>query len=125
MARNKTDSSDRTASTAYLRYLRLAPRKVRLVADSVRGKQVETALAQLRYTPKAAARPVAKLIRSAIANAEQAAKGAGLDVDRLYVKTIMVDQGPTLRRFMPRAMGRATRINKKTSHVTVELGEMR
>jgi large subunit ribosomal protein L22 len=123
MAR-KTTSTDPTASTAHLRHLRLAPRKVRVIADTVRGKQVEAALAQLRWTPKAAAKPVAKLIRSAIANAEQKSKGA-LDIDRLYVKTIMVDQGPTMRRFMPRAMGRATRINKKTSHVTVELGEMR
>lgn len=123
MAR-KTTTTDPTASTAHLRYLRLAPRKVRVIADTVRGKQVEAALAQLKWTPKAAARPVAKLIRSAIANAEQKAKG-NLDIDRLYVKTIMVDQGPTMRRFMPRAMGRATRINKKTSHVTVELGEMR
>jgi large subunit ribosomal protein L22 len=123
MARKMT-VTDPTASTAHLRHLRLAPRKVRVIADTVRGKQVEAALAQLRWTPKAAARPVAKLIRSAIANAELKAKGA-LDIDRLYVKTIMVDQGPTMRRFMPRAMGRATRINKKTSHVTVELGEMR
>jgi large subunit ribosomal protein L22 len=111
-------------NSAKLRHLRIAPRKVRIVADIVRGKQVEEALATLRFTSKAAAKPVAKLIRSAIANAEQAAKG-NLDVDRLFVRTIMVDQGPTLRRFMPRAMGRATRINKKTSHVTVELGEMR
>ncbi len=113
-----------TASSAHLRYLRIAPRKVRAVVDTVRGRPVEQALATLRFTPKAAARPVAKLIRSAIANAEQKANG-NIDVDRLYVKTIMVDQGPTLRRFMARAMGRATRINKKTSHVTVELGEMR
>jgi large subunit ribosomal protein L22 len=109
---------------AKLRYLRIAPRKVRAIADLVRGKQVEEALATLRYTPKAAAKPVAKLIRSAIANAEQASQG-NLDVDRLFVRTIMVDQGPTLRRFIARAMGRATRLNKKTSHVTVELGEMR
>jgi large subunit ribosomal protein L22 len=109
---------------AKLRLLRIAPRKVRIVADIVRGKPVADALALLKFTPKAAALPVAKLIRSAIANAEQHAKG-NLDVDRLYVRTIMVDQGPTLRRFLARAMGRATRLNKKTSHVTVELGEMR
>jgi large subunit ribosomal protein L22 len=111
-------------NVAKLRYLRIAPRKVRIVADTVRGRSVEEALASLRYTPKAAAAPVAKLIRSAVANAEQAAKG-NLDIDRLYVKTIYVDQGPTLRRFMARAMGRAARINKKTSHVTVELAERR
>ncbi|WP_373047884.1 50S ribosomal protein L22 [Vulgatibacter sp.] len=118
------NSAANTASSAYLRYLRIAPRKVRAVVDTVRGQPVERALATLRFTPKAAAKPVAKLIRSAIANAEQKANG-NIDIDRLYVKTIMVDQGPTLRRFMARAMGRATRINKKTSHVTVELGEMR
>jgi len=109
---------------AKLRLLRIAPRKVRIVADLVRGKPVADALATLQFTPKAAALPVAKLIRSAIANAEQHAKG-NLDVDKLFVRTIMVDQGPTLRRFLARAMGRATRLNKKTSHVTVELGEMR
>jgi len=122
MANKNTGAN--TASSAHLRYLRIAPRKVRAVVDTVRGQPVEQALATLRYTPKAAAKPVAKLIRSAIANAEQKANG-NVDIDRLYVKTIMVDQGPTLRRFMARAMGRATRINKKTSHVTVELGEMR
>jgi large subunit ribosomal protein L22 len=113
-----------TASHAHLNTLRLAPRKVRAVADIVRGQPVEQALATLRFTPKAAALPVAKLLRSAIANAEQKSQG-NIDVDRLFVKTITVDQGPTLRRFMARAMGRATRINKKTSHVTIELGEMR
>lgn len=113
-----------TASFAHLRFLRIAPRKVRAVVDTVRGEPVERALATLRYTPKAAAQPVAKLIRSAIANAEQKSNG-NIDIDRLFVKTIMVDQGPTLRRFRPRAQGRATRINKRTSHVTVELGEMR
>lgn len=123
MATNN-QSAATTASSAYLRYLRIAPRKVRAVVDTVRGQPVERALATLRFTPKAAAAPIAKLIRSAIANAEQKANG-NIDIDRLYVKTIMVDQGPTLRRFMARAMGRANRINKKTSHVTVELGEMR
>lgn len=124
MAKTINMTSLPTASTAYLSTLRLAPRKVRAVCDTVRGQPVEQALATLRFTPKAAAKPVAKLIRSAIANAENKANG-NIDIDRLFVKTIMVDQGPTLRRFMARAMGRATRINKKTSHVTVELGEMR
>lgn len=112
------------ASEARLRHLRLAPRKVRAVCDVVRGQQVEQALATLQFTPRAAAPHVAKLIRSAIANAEQKAAGK-LDVDRLFVKTIMVDEGPTLRRQRARAQGRSARINKKTSHVTVELGEMR
>jgi large subunit ribosomal protein L22 len=105
---------------ASLHFLRLAPRKVRLVADHVRGMQVGAALALLRYTPNAAAKPLAKLVRSAIANAEQ--KGGRVDVDRLFVRTLTVDGGPKMRRYMPRAMGRAYRIEKRTSHVYVELG---
>lgn len=107
-------------NSARLRYLRIAPRKVRTVADLVRGQSVGKALAILRFTPKAASKPVEKLLRSAIANAEDLSKGQ-VDVDRLFVETIYVDQGPSMRRFMPRAMGRATRVNKKTSHVTVVL----
>jgi len=105
---------------ATLSYLRVAPRKVRLVADNVRGMAVGEALAMLKYTPQAAAKPLAKLLRSAVANAEQ--KGGHVDVDALYVKTLTVDGGPKIRRFMPRAMGRAFRIEKRTSHVFVELG---
>ena len=105
---------------ASLSYLRVAPRKVRLVADEVRGLPVGDALAVLRYTSAAAAKPLAKLLRSAVANAEQ--KGGRVDVDALVVKTLLVDQGPKMRRFMPRAQGRAFRVEKKTSHVYVELG---
>jgi len=105
---------------ATLHYLRIAPRKVRIVADNVRGQKVGDALALLKYTPQAAAEPLAKLLRSAVANAEQ--KGGRVDVDALFVKTLTVDQGPKMRRFMPRAMGRAYRVEKKTSHVYVELG---
>lgn len=105
---------------AHLRFLRVAPRKVRLVAGNVRGMKVGDALATLKYTPQAAAKHLAKLLRSAVSNAEQ--KGGRVDVDALYVKTLTVDQGPKMRRFMPRAMGRAYRIEKKTSHVYVELG---
>ncbi|MFZ5468041.1 MAG: 50S ribosomal protein L22 [Myxococcota bacterium] len=108
---------------AHLRFLRMAPRKLSDVAALVRGKQVGDALNILKFTKRAAARPVTKLIRSAIANASDTSKGQ-VDVDRLYVKTISVDQGPTARRFMPRAMGRATRINKKTSHVHVVLADV-
>ncbi|MGC6419194.1 MAG: 50S ribosomal protein L22 [Bradymonadia bacterium] len=104
---------------AKLRYLRVSARKTRLVADLVRGKGVGEAINILTFTRRAASEPVRKLIESAIANAE--AKNA--DVDRLYVDTITVDEGPTLRRFRPRAMGRATRINKRTSHVTCVLAE--
>jgi large subunit ribosomal protein L22 len=106
--------------TARLGFLRMAPRKVRLVADNVRGMPVGDALAMLKFTPNAAAKPLAKLLRSAVANAET--KGGHVDVDRLYVKTLTVDGGPKMRRFMPRAMGRAYRIEKRTSHVYVELG---
>jgi len=105
---------------ATLRFLRVAPRKVRLVADHVRGMKVGEALSMLKYTPQAAAKPLAKLLRSAVANAEQ--KGGRVDVDALYVSKLMVDGGPKLRRFMPRAMGRAYRVEKKTSHIYVELG---
>jgi large subunit ribosomal protein L22 len=105
---------------AHLRFLRVAPRKVRLVANEVRGMKVGAALAMLKYTPQAASGHLAKLLRSAVANAEQ--KGGRVDVDALFVKTLTVDQGPKMRRFMPRAMGRAYRVEKKTSHVYVELG---
>ncbi len=106
---------------AKLRYLRVSPRKTRLVVDLVRGKHVEDAIGILTFTHRAASESVRKLIESAIANAE--AKDA--NVDNLFVKEIFVDEGPTLRRFRPRAMGRATRINKRTSHVTCVLGERR
>jgi large subunit ribosomal protein L22 len=104
---------------AKLRYLRVAPRKARLVVDLVRGKGVAEAISILTFTRRAASEPVRKLIESAMANAE----ATDADVDRLYIKTICVDEGPTMRRFRPRAMGRATRINKRTSHVTCVLAE--
>ena len=105
---------------ATLSYLRVAPRKVRLVANEVRGLPVGDALALLRFTPARAAKSLAKLLRSAVANADN--KGGRVDVDALVVKTLTVDQGPKMRRFMPRAQGRAYRVEKKTSHVYVELG---
>lgn len=104
---------------ATLRYLRVAPRKTRLVVNLVRGKSVAEALSILQFTKRSASDPVRKLIQSAVAGAE----AANANVDKLFVKTIYVDEGPQLRRFMPRAMGRATRINKKTSHVTLVLAE--
>ena len=109
-------------SEARLRYLRIAPRKVRLVADLVRGKPVGSALAILKFTPKAAAKPMEKLLKSAIANAGDLSKGQ-VDVDKLFIHTLYVDQATTWRRFMTRAQGRATRINKKTSHVTLVLAD--
>jgi large subunit ribosomal protein L22 len=110
-------------ATAKLRYLRITPRKVRVVADLIRGKNVNAALAQLAYVEKRAAEPLAKLLRSAVANAEQASKDQGLDVDRLTVKELMIDQGPSLRRFMPRAMGRAFKVLKKTSHISLTISD--
>ena len=107
-------------ATAKLSFVRLSPQKARLVVDMVRGKGVQEALNILKFSPQRAAEIVAKLVRSAVANAEQ--KGAG-DVDRLFVKTICVDQGPVLRRFMPKGRGSASRIRKPTSHITVVLGE--
>jgi large subunit ribosomal protein L22 len=110
-------------ASAKLRYLRITPRKVRVVADLIRGKNVNQALAQLAFVEKRAAEPVAKLLRSAVANAEQHAKDKALDVDTLRVKELMVDQGPSLRRYMPRAMGRAFKILKKTSHISLTISD--
>lgn len=110
-------------STAHLRHIRMSPRKISLVVALVRGKHVGAALNILKYTRRAAAKPVEKLLKSAIANATDLSKGQ-VDVDRLYVKTISVDQAKTQRRYMPRAMGRATRINKKSAHVHVVLAEV-
>ncbi|CAM5778894.1 MULTISPECIES: 50S ribosomal protein L22 [Brevibacillus] len=105
---------------AVARYIRIAPRKVRLVVDLIRGKQVGEALAILKHTPKAASPVVEKLLKSAIANAEH---NYEMDPNGLVVGKIFVDQGPTLKRFRPRAMGRASRIHKRTSHITVVLNE--
>lgn len=107
-------------STAKLRHLRIAPRKVRLVADLIRGKDVEEALSILQFTQKRSSMPIAKLLKSAVANADQK---DGVDIDRLFVEKITVDGGPTIKRFRPRAMGRATPILKRTSHVCIALGE--
>jgi len=106
---------------AVTRYLRISPYKARLVADLVRSKRVEEALTILKFTPKKGARLIAKTLRSALANAEASQV---MDTESLFVKTIFVDHGPRLKRWRPRAMGRATRIIKPTSHVTVVLGEL-
>ncbi len=105
---------------AKLKHVRLAPRKARLVADLIRGKGSEEALNILSFTKKAAARVILKLLKSALANATQKKT---VDVDHLYVKKISVDQGATWKRFTPRAMGRATMIRKRTSHITIVLDE--
>jgi large subunit ribosomal protein L22 len=103
---------------AKLRYLRIAPRKVRLVADMIRGKHVEEALNILQFTEKASSTPLAKLVKSAVANADQM---EGVNVDKLFIKTLFVDGGPVMKRYMPRAQGRATPIRHRTSHVTLQL----
>ena len=103
------------------KYLRVSPHKARLVADMVRGKNVDDALTILKYTPKKGSRLINKTIRSAVANAENTRT---IDVDTLFVKTILVDEAPRLKRWRPRAMGRATRIIKRSSHITVVLAEM-
>ena len=109
-------------ATAKLMYLRITPRKVRVVADLIRGKKAGAALAQLAYVEKRAALPLAKLLKSAVDNAVQASKGQ-IDVDQLYVLELQVGQGPSLRRFMPRAMGRAFKVLKKTSHISIVVGD--
>ena len=100
---------------------RIAPRKVKLVLDLIRNKPADEAMAILKFTPKAACEPVAKLLKSAMANAEN---NFDMDVSRLYVAECTVSQGPTLKRIRPRAHGRAYRINKKTSHINLVLKEM-
>jgi large subunit ribosomal protein L22 len=105
---------------AKLRFVRISPRKARLVADLIRGKGSEEALNILIFTRKAAAKILIKLLKSAIANATQKKT---IDVDRLYVKKVTVDQGPTMKRFTPRALGRATTIRKRTSHIHMILDE--
>ncbi|PWI58622.1 50S ribosomal protein L22 [Sulfoacidibacillus thermotolerans] len=105
---------------AVARHIRIAPRKVRLVVDLIRGKRVGEAISILRHTPKAGSPVVEKVLRSAIANAEH---NYNMDVEQLVVKKIFVDQGTTLKRFHPRAQGRAFSILKHTSHITVVVGE--
>jgi large subunit ribosomal protein L22 len=103
---------------ARARYVRNAPRKVRLVMNHIRGKRVEQARAILSHTPRAASTDILKLLDSAVANAEN---NYELAADELRVERAFVDEGPTIRRYRPRALGRATRINKRTSHMTIEL----
>lgn len=105
---------------AVAKYVRISPRKVRLVIDLVRGKRVDESLSILQFTPKRAAYIVRKLLKSAIANAE---RNPDMDINNLYIKYIYADQGPMLKRFRARAVGRAARIRKKLSHVTVVLDE--
>ena len=106
-------------ATAKVTFVRIAPRKVKIVLDLIRNQPAEKAMAILKYTPKAACEVVAKLLKSAMANAEN----KDMDMSKLYVAQCYVCQGPTLKRIRPRAQGRAFRINKKTSHITLVLKE--
>ncbi|MCM0753727.1 50S ribosomal protein L22 [Desulfovibrio aminophilus] len=106
---------------AVAKFLRVSPRKTRLVAENIRGKAVEDALNILKFTPKKPARYLSKVLYSAIANAEQL---PGVDVDSLVVDTVLVNEGPMWKRIMPRAMGRAYRIRKRTSHITIVVKEV-
>jgi large subunit ribosomal protein L22 len=107
-------------SKAIARYVRISPRKMQIVADLVRGKDVEEALAILKYTPKRGAPVMEKLLNSAIANAEN---NYEMNRDALYVAQVYANQGPTMKRFRPRAQGRAFTIRKRTSHVGIVLKE--
>jgi large subunit ribosomal protein L22 len=105
---------------AVARFVRMSPRKIRLIMDQIRGRKVDEALNMLSFSPQKGARILKKLVRSAVANAEQ---NSSMDVDSLFIKRVFADEGPTLKRWRPRALGRATRIRKRTSHLTVVLDE--
>ncbi len=107
-------------ATAILRYVRISPRKVKIVADLIRGKSIAEANAILAHTPKAASEPILKLLKSAVSNAEA---NHSMNVENLYVSQIFACPGPILKRIMPRAQGRAFRINKRTSHITLAVAE--
>jgi ribosomal protein L22 len=114
----KKEAPERPVVNARARFVRVAPRKARLIADQVRGLPLDDALPLLRFSTRSAAQDIRKLIESAAANAEN---NHDLVADDLMIKDIHVDEGPTLRRYRPRALGRATRINKRTSHIAVAL----
>jgi large subunit ribosomal protein L22 len=116
----REERSDDMEARAIARYVRIAPRKVRRVVDLVRGKYVDEALALLKFLPQRAAKQVGKVVASATANAEN---NLGADRDLLRISLALVDQGPSMKRIRPRAMGRAYRIVKRTSHITVVVSE--
>jgi len=121
MAKKTTKQAEKIeVATATLRGIRMSPRKARLVIDLIRGKQVEPALAILKFSPKKGAKVAYKLLQSAVANAREHARA---DVDRLWVTKGWVDEGQTLKRYMPAAHGRANPIRKRSSHMTIILGE--
>ncbi len=105
---------------AAAKFIRVSPRKIRLIMDQVRGRKVEEALNILSFAPHKGARILIKLINTAVSNAEQ---NSDIDVDSLYIKRLYADEGPTMKRWRPRAQGRATRINKRASHMTIIVDE--
>ena len=109
-----------TSPRTWSKYLRISPRKVVILCDLIRGKDIKTATAYLMQTPKAASEPMLKLLKSAVANAEN---NNGMDVEKLYVSTAIANPGPTLKRGMPRAQGRYNRILKRTTHITLGVSE--
>jgi large subunit ribosomal protein L22 len=117
--RQREEHGKLTTASARLNFLRVAPRKARLVIDQIRGKSVQEAEKILTFSERAVATPINLLLRSAVANADQ----EGLNVDALKISEAWVNGGPSLKRFMPRAMGRAARILKRTSHITLILRE--
>jgi large subunit ribosomal protein L22 len=110
---------------AVIRYIRMSPRKVRLVADMVRGKLVDDAINELHFIPQRASAPVEKGVRSAAANAVNVKTDAKINPDKLFIKAVWVDQGPTMRRYSPGPMGRASIIRKRSCHLTVVVSDAR
>jgi large subunit ribosomal protein L22 len=119
-ARTAAKEKRKAQIKSFGQYIRIAPRKLRVVGDLVRGKKVQEALDILKFTPRYGAIIISKLVGSAVANATQR---GNVDVDTLVVQKITIDEGPTLKRSLPRAQGRVTRIRKKTSHVIIELDQ--
>lgn len=118
--RERNANNKETRPSAKLSYARVSVQKACFVLDAIRGKDVRTALAILDYNPRYASELIAKLVRSAVANAEN---NNGMDVDKLYIEECYANKGPTLKRIRPRAQGRAYRIEKRMSHITVVLNE--
>jgi large subunit ribosomal protein L22 len=116
-----TIDTDVTLTRASARHVRVTPQKARRVVDLIRGKQATEAVAVLRFAPQAASEPIRKVLESAIANARVSAdrNSEAFDERTLVIQSVFVDEGPTMKRFRPRAQGRAARINKRTSHITV------
>ncbi len=122
---NSTEEGFVMEAKAQARFVRVTPMKARRVVDLIRGKSVPEAQAMMRFAPQSASEPVLKVLNSAVANARHAADtaGSGIDESTLVVSAAFVDEGPTMKRFRPRAQGRASRINKRTSHITVVVAE--